>query len=99
MSLALPSFSEQSLQRIVRAVHDLACGRSNAVGSISLATSGTTTTVTAPNAGAASFIGLMPTNALAQSATAYVSSQAPGSFVVTQSVNAGSRTFRYAIQG
>ena len=65
MSLDLPSIGEKSLARIVRAVRDLAAGRSNATGSFSLATAGTTTTVTAPNMGAASTVLLSPTNALA----------------------------------
>lgn len=99
MSLGLPTMGEKSLDRIIRAIHDLACGRSNAAGSFSLATAGTTTTVTAPNCGENSFVGLSPMSSEAQLAGAYVSSVARGSFVVTHSASAYSRPFRYAIQG
>ncbi len=99
MSVSIPVFGEKNPERIIRAVRELAAGRSNAVDDFTLATAGTTTTVTAPNCGASSYIGLMPRNALAAAAGAYVSSQAVGTFTVTHSVDAGSRPFRYAIQG
>jgi hypothetical protein len=99
MSVTVVAFGEKFSDRIIRAIRELACGRSNATGSFSLATAGTTTTVTAPNMGATSTVLLSPTNALAQSAGFYISAKALGQFTVTHSVNAGSRTFDYAIQG
>jgi len=100
MSLGLPSYGEKSLDRIIKAVRELASGRSNATGSFTLAVSpATTTTVTAPNCGAKSWIGLMPMDANAQAAGAYVSTVSAGSFVVTHSASASTRSFRYAIQG
>lgn len=99
MSLSIPTFSDKSPERIVRAVRDLAAGRSNATGNFSLATSGTTTTVQARYCGASSFIGLMPLNPAAQAAGAFVSAQAPGSFTVTHVASAAARQFRYVIRG
>ena len=99
MSVAIPTFGEKNLDNLIKPIRELATGRSNAIGNFSLATAGTTTTVTAANAGLASFIGLMPLNAAAQASGAFVSSQAVGSFIVTHSVSASSRLFRYAIQG
>lgn len=91
------------MDKIVLAIRDLFAGRSNRTGSFTLATGAATTTVTAPNCGAASVITFTPTtaNAAAEVAagTIRISSKAVGSFVVTH-VNSATtgRTFDYAIQ-
>lgn len=100
MSVSIPTFGEKNLDRLIRAILELACGRSNATADFHLAVApATQTTVTAPNCGANSFVGLSPMDANAQAAAAYVSSTSAGSFVVNHSSNAASRHFRYAIQG
>lgn len=78
---------ETNLTKIVQVVRQLIEGRSNAVGSVSLAHDGivTTTTVSAPTCGPNSVVKLTPqtANAAAVVATTYVSSVASGQFVIT----------------
>lgn len=90
------------LRRLQEAVNALGSGRSNAIGTVTLTASTTTTTVTDRRAGIDSVIALMPTtaNAAAALATTYVSSRVIGSFVLTHASNAqADKTFKYAIQG
>lgn len=90
------------LQRLWDAVNALGSGRSNAIGSVTLTASATTTTVTDRRAAIDSVITLMPTtsNAAAAIGSTYVSSRGIGTFTLTHASNAqADRTFKYAIQG
>lgn len=104
MSGNMPSPTEKNLAKIVLGIRDLFCGRSNASGQFTCATSAASTTVTAPNCGSGSRIMITPTtaNAAAElaSGNCYVSSVGLGQFVVhhTNSATTG-RTFNYAICG
>jgi hypothetical protein len=104
MSGFAPASGERDLYRIVTAIRQLFEGRSNAVGSFTLAAGATTTTVTANNCGAGSTVLLTPTTAHAAAEIAaggmYVSAVANKSFTVTHANNSQSdRTFQYACFG
>ena len=76
---------ETSQVRQNQAIRDLFAGRSNAVGTVTLTASATTTDVTAINCGKDSKVFLMPTtaNAAADFASCYISAVANGSFTIT----------------
>ncbi len=104
MTAYAPGLVETDLKKIVLAIQQLAAGRSNAVGSLTLATGSSTTTVSTPNCAAGSTPILTPatSNAAAElgSGTMYVSAVANGSFTVTHANSAtAGRTFFYAILG
>lgn len=91
-----------ALVDIRTALSGLANGRSNAIGSVTLTASATTTVVTDSNVSADSVIALMPTTATAVSADTlvYVSAVTDGTFTLTHDNNAAiDRTFKYSIQG
>ncbi len=95
---------EKDIYKIVRAVRDLFEGRSNAVGSFTLKPSAGSTTVTAPNCGAASTVLAFAktANAAAEigNGTMYIGTVNNGSFVVTHANNAqADRTFLYVTLG
>ncbi len=100
-----PHKTETSLGAIVQSIRELWEGRSNAVGSFTLAVApATTTTVNALNCGERSVPLLTPTTANAGAAIAagnvYVSAVTNGSFVVTHPSSAQTdRAFSYAIAG
>ena len=104
MTAYVPGLTETDLKKIVLALQQLAAGRSNAVGSITLATGASTTTVTTANCAAGSTPILTPASAAAEeefgNGTLYVSAVANGSFTITHvnSATAG-RTFLYAVLG
>jgi hypothetical protein len=102
MTCYVPSLTEKDIAKLALAIQQLAAGRSNATGSVTLTLSAATTTVSDPNCAAGSTILLSPTtaNAAAAVATTYVSATANGSFTLshTSSTTAG-RTFSYAIVG
>lgn len=104
MSAYVPGVNDTDLKKFQRAIHGLASGRSNGVGSVTLAVSATSTTVTDQNCAAGSQIILTPQTADAAGAlaTTYVPAATVlnGSFVI-QHANAASagRTFNYAIAG
>lgn len=83
----IPHLQETNLVRINQAIRDLFAGRSNAVGTVTIAANDTTTTVTALNVGADSKIFLFPTTANASadfvSGSLYISSVGQGSFEIT----------------
>lgn len=84
------------------AIRQLMEGRSNAVGSVTLRASQTTTVVTAPVCGANSAVFLFPTtaNAAAIVAATYVSSVASGTFTVTHTSNGNTdKTFFWVALG
>src|SRR5262245_29933572 len=104
MTAYVPGITETDLKKIVLALQHLAAGRSNAVGSVTLATGSATTTVTTANCAIDSTPILTPASANAATemgnGTMYVSAVANGSFTITHtnSVTPG-RTFLYAILG
>ena len=104
MNIRVPAVTETSLPNINRAIRDLAAGRSNATGTVTLAVApATSTTVTAPNIGYGSIPYLTPMNAAAATEAAsgslYVSPASMGSFVIHHSSSAGSRSFGYGFFG
>lgn len=104
MSAYVPGTEEADLKRLILSLQQLAAGRSNAVGSVTLTTSSATTAVTTANCAAGSTPILTPTTANAAAevgnGTMYVSAVANGSFTITHANSATTgRTFLYAIVG
>lgn len=98
------SEDEQDKIRQNQAIRQLMEGRSNAVGTLTLAHDGiaTTTTVTAPTCGPNSAVFLFPSTAhgAAVVATTYVSSVAATQFVVTHATTTNADvTFFYVCLG
>lgn len=81
------------------AIRQLIEGRSNAVGSVTLAANAGSTVVTAVNCGASSAVFLFPTtaNAAAIVAATYVGTVAAGTFTVTHTNNANADKIFYWI--
>jgi len=104
MTAYVPGITESDLKKIILAIQQLAAGRSNAVGTVTLATGAATTAVTDNNCAVGSTPLLTPTTASAAaevgSGTIYVSAVANGSFTISHanSLTEG-RTFLYAIHG
>lgn len=100
------SHGETLVSRIVAAVRALAAGRSNAVGTVTLAAGVTTTTVAAPNCGPDSQVFLFPrtANAAAEvgNGTIYIlaTNVTAAQFIITHA-NAGStdRSYSYVCLG
>ncbi len=104
MTAYVPGITETDLKKIVLAIQQLAAGRSNAVGTVTLATGVATTVVTDKNCAAGSTPLLTPATANAATevgnGTLYVSAVANGSFTVAHANSATTgRTFLYAIVG
>lgn len=102
MSGNVPDLGETSLTRAIQAIRELFEGRSNAVGTVTLTASATTTTVTSETCGDESVILLSPktANAAAALATTYVSSVGNGTFTLTHANNSQTdRSFGYAAIG
>lgn len=100
----VPPITERDPVRINQAIRDLFAGRSNAVGTVTLAAGETSTTVTGLNIGPASRVFLMPTTADAAAELAagglYVSAVAAGSFTITHANDASEdRTFHWVALG
>jgi hypothetical protein len=107
----VPGTNETDLKKIILAIQQLAAGRSNATGSVTLATGSATTTIdvnanpVAPTVITAKSVPiLVPTTASAAAEQAsgnmYVSAVAKGSFTITHTNSATTgRTFLYAILG
>jgi hypothetical protein len=104
MTAYVPGITESDLKKIVLAIQQLAAGRSNAVGTVTLATGSAMTVVIDKNCAAGSTPLLTPTSANAATevgnGTMYVTAVANGSFTITHanSPTAG-RTFLYALHG
>jgi hypothetical protein len=99
-----PGITETDLKKIVLSIQQLAAGRSNAVGSVTLETGAATTTVATANCASGSTPILTPTTANAAAevgnGTMYVSAVTNGSFTITHANSAtAGRTFLYAIVG
>lgn len=104
MTAYVPGITETDLKKIVLAIQQLAAGRSNAVGSVTLATGSATTVVSAANCAAGSTPILTPASANAAAelgnGTLYVSAVANGSFTITHANSATTgRTFLFAVLG
>jgi hypothetical protein len=104
MTAYVPGITETDLKKIVLAVQQLAAGRSNAVGTVTLATGSASTVVTDKNCAAGSTPLLTPASANAAAevggGTMYVSSVANGAFTITHANSATTgRTFLYALHG
>jgi hypothetical protein len=104
MSAYVPGITETDLKKIVLAIQQLAAGRSNAVGMVTLATGAATTVVPDKNCALGSTPLLTPitANAAAEvgNGTMYVSAVANGAFTITHANSSTTgRTFLYAIHG
>lgn len=104
MTAFVPGITETDLKKIVLSIQQLAAGRSNAVGTVTLTVSVATTTVTDNNVASGSVPILVPTTANAAAevgnGTMYISAVANKSFTITHANSATTgRTFLYAILG
>jgi hypothetical protein len=104
MTAYVPGITETDLKKINLAIQQIASGRSNATGTVTLTTGATATVVNDNNCSAGSTPLLTPTTANAAAeignGTLYVSAVANGSFTITHANSATSgRTFLYALQG
>jgi len=104
MTAYVPGITETDLKKIILAVQQLAAGRSNAVGTVTLATSSATTVVSDKNCAIASTPLFTPitANAAAEAGngTMYVSAVTNGAFTITHSNSATTgRIFLYALHG
>jgi hypothetical protein len=104
MTAFVPGTTETDLKKIILALQQLAAGRSNATGTVTLATGASTTVVSDSNCAAGTVPLLTPasTNAAAElgNGTIYISAVTNGSFTITHANSATTgRTFLYALQG
>lgn len=104
MTAYVPGITETDLKRIILAIQQLAAGRSNAVGTVTLATGAATTIVPDRNCtlGSTPLLSPVTANAAAEvgNGTMYVSAVANGSFTITHANSATpGRTFLYSLQG
>jgi len=104
MSATVVRRDEKDLTKFAFAMQQLAEGRSNAVGSVTLTQNAGSTTVTAPNCGSGSTVLLFPETSAAATefvaGTLRVGTVNNGSFVITHVNSATSgRTFRWAAFG
>ena len=104
MTAYVPGITETDLKKIVLAIQQLAAGRSNAVGAVTLSPSTSTTVVADKNCATGSTPLLTPTTANAAAevgnGTMYVSAVTNGSFTITHANSATpGRTFLYALHG
>lgn len=104
MTAFVPAITETDTKKVILSLQQLAAGRSNAVGKVTLTINVATTTVADKNCAVGSTPILTPTTATAATevgnGTMYISAVANGSFVITHA-NSGTtfRTFLYAILG
>lgn len=102
MTALIVQTQEKDLTKFALAVQQLAAGRSNAVGEVTLTASATSTAVSFINCGADSVVLLSPTtaNAAGAVATTYVSAVVAGSFTLTHANNSQTdRTFGFVCIG
>jgi len=104
MTAFVPGITETDLKKIVLAIQQLAAGRSNAIGTVTLATGAATTTVTTANCAVGSVPILVPASANAAAevgnGTMYVIAVTNGSFTIAHANSATTgRMFLYAILG
>ena len=107
MTAYVPGITETDPKKIVLAIQQLAAGRSNATGTVTLTPSTATTTVTPTQtgtiaAGSTPILTPATANAAAEigNGTMYVSAVANGSFTITHANSAtADRTFLWAVLG
>ncbi|MHC2867986.1 hypothetical protein ACVIYH_009119 [Bradyrhizobium diazoefficiens] len=104
MTVYLPGITETDLKKIILSIQQLGSGRSNAVGTVTLATGAATTTKTDNNCSSGSTVLFTATTANAAAeignGTMYLSAVANNSFTITHANSATTgRTFLYAIVG
>jgi hypothetical protein len=104
MTAYVPGLAETDLKKIVLAIQQLAAGRSNAVGSVTLTTGASSTTVTTNNCAAGSVPILVPASANAAAevgnGTMYVSAVTNGAFTIAHANSAvAGRVFLWAVLG
>ena len=104
MTAYVPPLGSTDFKQIIRSLMQLASGRSNATGIVTLAANASTTTVSDRNCALGSAPLLVPATAHAAAedgnGTRFVSSVSNGVFVITHANNAQTdRTYLYAIVG
>jgi hypothetical protein len=104
MTAYVPGITETDPKKIVLAIQQLAAGRSNAVGTVTLATGAASTVVMDNNCAAGSVPITVPMTASAAAevgnGTLFISAVRDGSFTITHANSATSgRTFLYALIG
>lgn len=104
MTVRLVSPAEANVSRLTVVAQNLAQGRSNANGLVTLTASAASTVVTAPNCSSESAVFLSPTTANASAeqgaGTIYISAVANGSFTIAHANNAqADRTYHYVCIG
>jgi hypothetical protein len=100
----VPGLSEADPKKVILALQQLAAGRSNATGVVTLATGAATTVVSDPNCAVGTVPLLVPQTASAATelgnGTLYISAVTNGSFTITHANSAtAGRKFLYALQG
>jgi hypothetical protein len=101
-TLALNPARDEGYWRTAQVVNQLARGKSNNVGEITLRASQTTTTLIDPLIGPQSYIDFMPTtsNAATAKADLYVSARTAGQATLTHASSANTdQTFVYVVVG
>jgi hypothetical protein len=96
--------NEKDLTKLTLAINELASGRSNATGTVTLTSGATTTIATAPTcaAGTVPILAPMTANAAAEfgNGTLYVSAVGKGSFTIAHASNGQTdRTFLFVCLG
>ena len=104
MTAYVPGTSETDLKKVVLAIQQLAAGRSNAVGIVTLVTGAASTTVIDKNCAAGSVPIAVPVTANAAAeignGTLFISAVTNGSFTISHANSATpGRTFLYALIG
>ncbi|WP_315796550.1 hypothetical protein [Bradyrhizobium sp. SZCCHNRI3043] len=103
MTAYVPGITETDLKKVILALQQLAAGRSNAVGSVTLLPGVATTVVADMNCSAASTPILTAASPGAAvelgNGTIHVSAVTNGSFTLTHANSAAARTFLYALLG
>ena len=104
MTAYVPGITETDLKKIILAIQQLAAGRSNAVGTVTLAPGSATTAVTDRNCATGSTPLFTPVTAEAATeagnGTMYVSAVVNGAFTITHANSVlTARTFLYALHG
>ncbi len=107
MTAYVPSINETDLKKIILSLQELAAGRSNATGTVTLATSSATTVIAPTQSGMispSSNVHLTPTTANAAvefaSGAMYVSTVAKDTFTITHTNSTTtSRSFMWSILG
>lgn len=104
MSVGIVGRDEKDLSKFAFAIQQLAEGRSNATGTVTLTANAASTTVTAPTCGSGSAPLLIPTTAHAAAevgnGTIYIGTISNGSFVITHANNSQTdRIFRWVALG